>query len=91
MVERVSGFALARIDGWGLVDRGDRPPRKAELADEFGEPDWAHGDVVRPRGDTQQQIGDHRGEDLRADRVVIAAEEVADIEMLFDLSGLCRG
>ena len=36
------------------------------------------------RGDAQQQIGDHRGKDLEANGVFGAAEEGADLEMLFD-------
>src|ERR1700747_1168416 len=35
-------------------------------------------------GDAPQRIGDHRGKDLEADRVVVVAEEAADVEMLFD-------
>src|ERR1019366_8183583 len=47
-----------------------------ELADEFGEPEWKHGDAVCPRGDAQQQIGDHRGEDLQTDGILVGAEEL---------------
>ena len=35
-------------------------------------------------GDAQQRVGDHRGKDLEADRVVVVAEKAADAQMLFD-------
>ena len=35
-------------------------------------------------GNAQQRVGDHRGEDLEADRVVVVAEKAADAQMLFD-------
>src|ERR1035437_1082676 len=77
-------LAPAGIDGWRFGNGSDGSPSEQELADEFGEPEWKHGDAVCPRGDAQQQIGDHRGEDLQTDGILVGAEELADIEMLFD-------
>jgi hypothetical protein len=42
---------------------------------------WFAGAAIRG-----SKWGDHRGEDLQSDRVVIAAEDVAAIAMLFDPS-----
>jgi hypothetical protein len=36
------------------------------------------------RGDAPPCVGDHRGEELETDRVVVVAEKAADVEMLFD-------
>src|ERR1700726_4038570 len=77
---------FARIDGWRFGEGCDRSPSEQELADEFGESDRKHGDAVDPGRDAQQQIGDHRGEDLQPDGILAGAEEFADIEMLFDPS-----
>jgi hypothetical protein len=43
-----------------------------------------HFDVIETCSDTQEQVGDHRGDDLQANGVVIGAEEFADIEMLLN-------
>ena len=43
-----------------------------------------HFDAVGPRGDTQQEVGDHRSKDLQANRVVVDAQELANVEMLLD-------
>src|SRR5437879_9067072 len=77
-------FALTWIDRRRLVDCGDRPSREQELRDEFGEAQYRYFHAVHARRDAQQQIGDHRGEDLQADSVVVGTEEFTDIEMLLD-------
>src|SRR5262245_59964820 len=76
--------ALARIDRWRFVDLRDHAPREHELADELSETDWRHGDVVKPRRDAQQQIGDHRGEDLQPNGILVVAEVLADRQVLLD-------
>src|SRR6266850_6048475 len=82
LVRGACWFALAWVDGRRLVDFGDRSAREQELADEFCEAERRHLCAIGARCDAQQQIGDHRGEDLQTDRVVVGAEELADIEML---------
>jgi len=74
----------AWIDRRRLVDFGDGPSRKQELADQLGEAERRQAQGVQARGDTQQQIGDHGGEDLQADGVVVGAKELTDTQMLLD-------
>src|SRR5215475_6440691 len=77
-------FAVAGVDRCRFADLGNRASREQELADELSETDWQHGDAVDPRRDAQQQIGDHRREDLQPNGVLVVAEELADREMLLD-------
>ena len=84
MIWGASGFCLAGIDGRRFVDSAIGFRDEQALADEFGEAQGRHGHAMEPRRDAQQQIGDHGGEDLQADGVVVGAEELADIEMLLD-------
>jgi hypothetical protein len=49
-----------------------------------GKADGRHDDAAFACGDPQQQISDHGSEDLQADRVLGAAEELAKLQMLLD-------
>src|SRR5215468_11320112 len=69
-------FAVAGVDRCRFADLGNRASREQELADELSETDWQHGDAVDPRRDAQQQIGDHRREDLQPNGVLVVAEEL---------------
>ena len=55
-----------------------------ELADQIGETQKRHANLVDVGGDAQQCKGDHRGEQLQANGVVVVAEEFADFEVLLD-------
>src|SRR5262245_40269556 len=77
-------LAVAGVDRCRFADLRNRASREQELADELSETDWQHGDAVDPRRDAQQQIGDHRREDLQPNGVLVVAEELADREMLLD-------
>lgn len=39
---------------------------------------------MRSRRDARQREGDHRGEELQADRIVVVSEKLAYLQMLFD-------
>src|SRR6187455_99476 len=79
-----SVFAFARIDWRRLVDLRDGAAHEQELADELCKAERRQLDAVGACGDAQQEVGDHRGEDLQTNRVVAVAEEPADSEMLLD-------
>jgi len=66
------------------MDVGDGSPGEEELADEFGETQSRYLDVIEAGSDAQKQIGDHGGDDLEPDGVLVGAEEFADVEMLLD-------
>src|SRR5690242_19296743 len=74
-----------RLRGWWrLVEVGNGSMFEQTRAHEVCE---AQGEQVRAavaRGDAQQQIGDHCGQDLQADGVFGTAEKGADFEMLLD-------
>src|SRR5262249_46363478 len=78
------GFWFGRVDGWWLVDISDRLSHEEPLRDEFGKAQRQHGHAVEARGKAQEQIGNHAGDDLEADGVLIRTEELADVEMLLD-------
>ena len=44
-------FAMAGVDRWRLVDRGEGSPGEQQLADEFGQSKRRDFDAVCPRGD----------------------------------------
>src|SRR5260221_8359942 len=73
---------VAWINRRWLVDFSDRLSHEEALADEFGEAQVRQLHAVQAHRDAQEQIGDHPGDDLQADRVVVRAKEFADIEML---------
>src|SRR5258708_11488007 len=68
----------------GSVDIGDRPSYEQRCCDEAGKADGRHDDAAFACGDPQQQISDHGSDDLQADRVLGAAEELAKLQMLLD-------
>ena len=68
------------------VDIGDRLSDKQRGSDEAGEADRPHDDAAFARGDPQEQISDHSSKDLKADRVLGSAKELAQLEVLFDPS-----
>jgi SAM domain (Sterile alpha motif) len=80
----VLAWWAARVDGRGFVDGGEVAALEEAQSDQIGEAQDRDLDAVAAGGDAQQRIGDHRGKDLEADRVVVVAEEAADVEMLFD-------
>jgi hypothetical protein len=84
LIEGGAGFGSARIYRRGPFDGGEGSAGEQKLADEFGQPNGKHFDAVGLRGDAQQQVGNHCSKHLEADRVVVGAEELADIEMLLD-------
>src|ERR1700690_1576854 len=84
LVGGVSGPGSAGVDRRRFIDGGDWSTREQELADEFGQPERKHRYAVCPRGNAQQQIGNHGSQNLQSDRVVVGAEELANVEMLLD-------
>jgi hypothetical protein len=74
----------AWVDGWGFVDGADVAALEEAQGDEIGETQDRDLDAVAAGGDAQPCVGDHRGEELETDRVVVVAEKAADVEMLFD-------
>jgi len=77
-------FRLAWVYGRWLVDFYERAAREQELGDQFGEAENGNFDPVGARCDAQKKIGDHRGNDLQSNGVFVGAQELADVEMLFD-------
>src|ERR1700688_718802 len=84
LIGREPGLWLARIDWWRPVDFCDRTSHEQALAYQFGEAEIQHFQGVQTPREAQKQIGNHRGEDLQADGVVVFAHELAKIEMLLD-------
>src|SRR5258707_6271249 len=83
----VGGMSVAggrRVHLGRSVDIDDGLSYEQRCCDEAGEADGRHDDAAFARGDPQQQISDHGGEDLQADRVLGAAEELAKLQMLLD-------
>src|SRR5260370_33057817 len=72
------------VDLGGSVDIGDRLAYEQRGCDEAGKADGRHDDAAFACGDPQQQISDHGSDDLQADRVRGAAEELAKLQMLLD-------
>jgi hypothetical protein len=77
-------FSAAWVYGWGLIDCGDVSAVEDALSDEIGESEDWDGDTMCSGCDAQEGIGDHRGEELEADGIVVVCEELTDFEMLFD-------
>src|ERR1700676_2742467 len=82
LVWRESWFSPAWVDRRGLVDFGDGFSHEQALADELCEAQHPHFDAVHACCKAQEQISDHRGEDLQADGGLVSTEKRADIEML---------
>src|SRR5882757_9192540 len=84
LIAREFGFWFAGIDWRRLVDFRDRNSREKALANEFGEAQVQHPQGIQSPGEAQEQIGDHRSDDLQTNGVVVLAHELAKIEMLLD-------
>src|SRR5216683_3093551 len=84
LIERELGFWLAGIDWWRGVDFRDGFSHEQALANEFGEAQVQHFQGIQAPREAQQQIGDHRSDDLQANGVVVLAHEFAKVEMLLD-------
>src|SRR5260370_2438443 len=84
LIEREAGFWLARINWRRLVDFCDRTSHEEALANELGEAQVQHSQGIQTPREAQEQIGDHRGDDLQADSIVVVADELAKVEMLLD-------
>src|SRR5437764_8401014 len=74
----------AWVDRRGFVDGAEVAALEEAQSDQIGEAQDRDLDAMAAGGDAQQRVGDHRGKDLEADRVVVVAEEAADAQMLFD-------
>lgn len=70
---------MAWIDGGRAFDGGDVSALEQALCDEIGKAQDRHLDTVGSCGDAQQRIGDHGGEELQADGIVVVAEEFSDL------------
>src|SRR5258708_38413147 len=70
LIEGEFGFRLARIDWWRGVDFCDRASREEALANELSEAQVQHSQGIQAPREAQEQIGDHRGDDLQANGVV---------------------
>src|SRR6185437_14041082 len=79
-----AGAGLGGVDIGRALDVGDRLACEEAGRDEVGETDCRQGNAAIAGGDAQQEIGDHGGDDLEADGVWRAAEELAQLEMLLD-------
>src|SRR5207302_7932166 len=79
-------FALraAWVHGRGFFDGAEVAAFKEAQGDQIGKAQDRDLDAMAAGGDAQQRVGDHRGKDLEADRVVVIAEKAADAQMLFD-------
>src|SRR5260370_30960 len=84
LIERELGFWLAGIDWWRGVDFRDRFSHEQALANEFGEAQLQHPQGIQTPREAQEQIGDHRSDDLQTNGVVVLAHELAEVEMLLD-------
>src|SRR3977135_3017069 len=84
LIDREFGFGLARIDWRRLVDFCDRTSHEQSLADEFCKAQIENFQGIQTLREAQEQIGDHRGDDLQADSVAVVADELTKIEMLLD-------
>src|SRR5713226_1734826 len=84
LIGREFGLWFARIDGWRGVDFRDGFSHEQALANEFGEAQVQHFQGIQAPREAQQQIGDHRSDDLQANGVVVLAHEFAKVEMLLD-------
>src|SRR5690348_16486580 len=86
----ITGAPTIGMGGWSAPGRRrtsdirNRSRREEEVGDEFGKPERQGGDTMGARCNAQQQIGDHGGEDLQPDGIVVFADELADVEMLLD-------
>src|SRR5882757_9440208 len=78
------GFRFARIDWWRAVDFRDRFSHEQALANELSEAQVQHSQGIQTPREAQEQIGDHRSDDLQANGVVVLAHELAKVEMLLD-------
>jgi hypothetical protein len=84
LVDGKSGLRLARIDRRRLVNFYDRTSHEQPLANPFGETQVQHFQGVQAPGEAQEQICDHRCEDLQSDGVVVFGDEFPKIEVLLD-------
>src|SRR6266478_3969697 len=84
LIEGEFGFRFARIDWWRGVDFRDRFSHEQALANELSEAQVQHSQGIQTPREAQEQIGDHRSDDLQANGVVVLAHEFAKIEMLLD-------
>src|SRR5258708_39923256 len=84
LIEGEFGFRFARIDWWRGVDFRDRFSHEQALANELSEAQVQHSQGIQAPREAQEQIGDHRGDDLQANGGVVLAHELADVEMLLD-------
>jgi hypothetical protein len=53
-------------------------------SDEFGQAQGWQFECMGVGGQPQQQVGDHRGDDLQLNGVLVVAEEPAQLKMLLD-------
>ena len=67
------------VDGRGIVDGAEVAALEEAQSDQIGDAQDRDLDAMAAGGDAQQRVGDHRGKDLEADRVVVVAEEAADV------------
>ncbi|MCS3764850.1 hypothetical protein GGE24_005456 [Bradyrhizobium centrosematis] len=54
------------------------------MTNELGEAQLQHRQGIQTPRETQEQISDHRSDDLQTNGVVILAHELAEVEMLLD-------
>jgi hypothetical protein len=74
----------AWVDGRGFIDGAEVAALEEAQSDQIGEAQDRDLDAMAAGGEAQRRIGDHRGKDLEADRVVVVAKKAADVEVLFD-------
>src|SRR5690349_18756985 len=84
LIGRDFGFRLARVDWRRGVDFRDRFSHEQALANELSEAQVQYSQGIQALHEAQQQIGDHRGDDLQTNGVVVPAHELAEVEMLLD-------
>src|ERR1035437_9719850 len=84
LIGREAGVWFARIDWWRGVDFRDRFSHEQAFANELSEAQVQHSQGIETPRETQEQIGDHRSDDLQTNGVVVPAHEPAKIEMLLD-------
>src|SRR6202043_4242944 len=76
LIGRELGLWFARIHWWRLVDFCDRTSQEEALANEFGEAQVQHCQGIQTSCEAQEQIGNHRGDELQADGIVIVPDDL---------------
>src|ERR1044071_8956275 len=84
LVRALAGGWPCRVGLIGLVDVGQGDAGEEAGGDEFGEADGRYLEAALAGSDAKQQIGNHCGQELETDGVLVLAKEGSDLEVLLD-------